>query len=145
MKPQHLDDHIVFSIVEIAYANIVDVINAHRARPVFVLRMVGADVVHFPGVIKVLEINSFVRPMVVESVVVRRDVTNPRSVAHRFARLMVAVDAAMSKAVTSRPNRPHDFVSNTAVGKNVHTKAVKRWLVAAHPTVPLMVVGCDVF
>ena len=126
LKPLHRGVHTVFSIAEIAYANMMDAINVHRARPDFVLRMAVVDVVHFPVVIKALEISSFVRHMVVESVVALTDVTSLLSVARRFAPLMAVVDVVISKDVTNRRSRPHDFVLNTGAGKNVHTKVVTK-------------------
>ena len=125
-NPLHRGVHTVFSIAEIVCASIMDVTNAHRARPDFVLRMVVAGVVHFRVVIRVLGTSSFAQHTVVGNDAALTDATNPRSVARRFVPLMAVVDVVMLKVVTSRPSRPHDFVSNTGVGKNVRTKVVKR-------------------
>lgn len=142
-KPLHHVVHTVFSIAEIAFANTMAAINVHRARPDFVLRMVVAGVVRFLVVTRALATSSFVPHMVVGSAAVRRDATSPRSGARHFVHLMVVVDVAMWRAVTSRPSRPRDFASNTGAGKNVRTKVVKRWPEVALRIARLMVAGCD--
>lgn len=134
----HPDDLIAFSILEIAFANEMDVPNVPKAQLVSALRTVVVVVVLTLVATRVRETNTFVPLMVVANAVRCPVVPNQQSVAPTFVPVTVGVDVVLSKDVTRVHSLPQSFVLNMVGVKNVCIRSVKRLLGEERLFVPRM-------
>jgi hypothetical protein len=122
--------HIVSFTVETECVNIRVVQNVLRGLLAFVLLMVAVAVVLTLVVTRVLEISSFVRPMVEENVADTRVATSLLLEDPVFALPMEVEEDVQSMGARSLRSHPQSSVSNMEVERNVVILDVKKLLAA---------------